>query len=507
MSESEQPEPRNPATGRQMAKGAAWMMMFKIVDKSIGLVSTIILARLLTPADFGLVAMATAVVALTELMGAFGFDTALIQRQNVDRRHYNTAWTFNILFSIAIATLLLTVTGVAAEFYREPRLTEILPVLAFGAFVSGFENIGTVTFRKELNFQKEFIFLLSKRIASFVVTLSLAFAFRTFWALIAGIVTGKAISVLISYRLHDFRPRFDLSARADLLHFSKWLFISNLIQFLHSRSTDFILGRTVGSHSLGIYNIAAEIAALPATELIAPLNRAVYPAYSRLSTRLDELASRFLEVFSLIALIALPVSFGLVSVAEPAVRVMLGPQWMEAVPIIRVVALSGLVGALQSNLYLVIVALGKPKINTMLGSVLLLVTLPTIVFASLHYGIVGAAWAHLFSALLGLTGISLVFNRITGIRIGSLITTLWRPAIAAAIMASGLFPLDAWLVAGPESSLAINRLLILIVAGMGLYVSAILLLWTVAGRPKGAERILLGSLKERLARAGAGHSH
>lgn len=501
MSESDQEEQRSPATGRQMAKGAAWMMTFKLVDRSIGLLSTIILARLLTPADFGLVAMATAVVALTELMGAFGFDTALIQRQNVRNAHYNTAWTFNILFSISIATLLLILAGVAADFYREPRLAEILPILALGAFVSGFENIGTVTFRKELNFRKEFLFLLSKRVASFTVTLTLAFMFRTFWALVAGIVTGKLVSVMISYLLHPYRPRLDLSARNDLLHFSKWLFFSNLIQFLHSRSTDFILGRTVGSHGLGIYNVAAEIAALPATELIAPLNRAVYPAYARLATQLEDLKRRFLEVFGLIALIALPVSFGIVSVAEPAVRLMLGPQWMEAVPLIRIIALSGLVGALQSNMYLVIVALGKPKINTLLGSALLVITLPTIVIASMQYGILGAAWAHFsVSALLGLTGIGFVFTRITQIKVRSLLNKLVRPTLAATVMASALLMIDTWLVAGPEESLAITRLLILVPAGAMIYVGTVLSLWLLAGRPNSAEEILLNIMKEKLAK-------
>lgn len=498
---SDQTEHRSPATGRQMAKGAAWMMTFKLVDRSIGLLSTIILARLLTPADFGLVAMATAVVALTELMGAFGFDTALIQRQNVRNAHYNTAWTFNILFSIAIATLLLILAEVAADFYREPRLAEILPVLAFGAFISGFENIGTVTFRKELNFRKEFLFLLSKRLAAFTVTLSLAFTFRTFWALVAGIVTGKMISVLISYRLHPYRPRLDLSARSDLLHFSKWMFFSNLIQFLHSRSTDFILGRTVGSHGLGIYNIAAEIAALPATELIAPLNRAVYPAYARLASHLEELNRRFLEVFGLIALIAIPVTFGIVSVAEPAVRVMLGPQWLEAVTLIRIIALTGLIGALQSNMYLVILALGKPKINTLLGSVLLIFSLPTVVWASLHYGIVGAAWAHFaVSALFGLTGISLVFTWITQIKVRSLLNKLVRPLLAAVIMASALLMIDTWLVAGPEETLAITRLLILVPAGAMIYVGTVLSFWLIAGRPNSAEETLLKSIKEKLAK-------
>ena len=126
------------ATGGQIARGAAWMMGFKLFDKSIGLISTLVLARVLTPADFGLVAMATAVVALLELMGAFGFDSALIQRQNTDRRHYDTAWTFNVMFGVSIATMLVLLAVPAAGFYHEPRLELMLPALAVGALIGGF---------------------------------------------------------------------------------------------------------------------------------------------------------------------------------------------------------------------------------------------------------------------------------------------------------------------------------------------------------------------------------
>ena len=226
------------ASGAQIAKGIGWMTLFKIADRGIGLLSTLILARLLVPSDFGLVAMASSIVALTELMGAFGFDTALIQRQDARREHYDTAWTFGVLFGVAIALVLVLVANPAADFYHEPRLELIIPILALGALISSFENIGTVAFRKELNFHKEFRFLLLKRISGFVVTIALAVMFRTFWALIAGIITAKTVALVISYQLHPYRPRFSLKARVDLLGFSKWLFISSVLK--NAQPVDFM---------------------------------------------------------------------------------------------------------------------------------------------------------------------------------------------------------------------------------------------------------------------------
>ena len=494
-----------PVSGRKIANGAAWLMLFKVVDKSIGLVSTLILARLLVPADFGLVAMANAVVAFTQLMSAFGFDSALIQRQDARREHYDTAWTFNVIFGVGVAVALSVLAVPMAKFYQDDRLVAIMLVLGVGAIAGGFENIGTVAFRKDLDFRSEFRFLLIKRVASFAVTMALAFGLRSYWALVAGSVTSQVLSALISYRLHPFRPRLTLFARVDLMHFSKWIFLSSLIGFIAGKSTDFILGRTVGSHGLGIYNISWEIASMPSSELIAPLNRAIFPVYARLSGDLAALRSRFISVFGIICLVGIPMSFGLFAAADAAVRVVLGSQWLQSIPLIRIFAVCGLVGALQSNLYLVIVALGKPQANTLLSACLLLISLPLTTWASLNHGVLGASYAVLCSVTVGLVGIVIVFKRITSIRVGSLLAVAWRPVIGAMLMVTLMLWADSTPSFAATSVLGhIARLSSLCAIGVVSYSLSIWCLWKMCGAPdKGAERVLLGLLKPFGLRFGA----
>lgn len=489
---------RTHATGHQIAKGAAWLMGFKLLDKSIGLISTLVLVRVLTPSDFGLVAMAMAVVALLELMGAFGFDSALIQRQDTKRSHFDTAWTFNVIFGASIAALLVLVAVPAAGFYKEPRLELMLPALAIGSLVTGFENIGTVAFRKELNFNLEFKYLLTKRLASFIVTVTLALSLKSFWALIFGIVLGKVMSVLISYRLHPYRPRFSLQARADLFNFSKWLFISNLIQFLHSRSTDFILGRTVGSYGLGVYNLAAEIAAMPSTELIAPLNRAVYPAYAQLAADREKLLKRFLEVFGLISVVAFPVAVGLYCLAGQVVNLLLGPQWQDAIPIMQILGLCGLVGALQGNMYVVMSAMGQPKANTLLSGSLLVVSLPAVIYASLHYGALGAAYAHFAAAILGFLGIVVVFTQVTTLSTFRLFSAMWRPLVASLVMAiliETFRKLEINMLV--NNGILLQFLILLPIAAFG-YTAVLLSLWFFMGRPASTEKIIINFIFRKL---------
>ena len=486
------------ASGRQIAKGIAWLTLFKFADRGIGLLSTLILARLLVPSDFGLVAMGSSVVALTELMGAFGFDTALIQRQDARRAHYDTAWTFGVLFGVATALVLVLLAKPAADFYHEQRLELIIPLLALGALISGFENIGTVAFRKELNFHKEFRFLLLKRISGFVVTIALAVTFRTFWALIAGIITAKSVSLIISYQLHPYRPKFSLAAREDLLNFSKWLFISNLINFCRGRSTDFILGRTVGTHGLGIFNVASEIAMMPATELVAPLNRAVYPAYSRLMSSPDELRRRFLQVFGMIGLVAFPASFGLVSIAGLSVKVLLGPQWLEAIPIVSLVAVCGLSGALQSNMHVYILAVGKPKVSTYFSGVLMLISLPIIIYCSLLYGTLGAATAYLVSSLFGLLGTFIVFSKLSKIEMRSILGILLRPFIGSATMAIAVYIANTWIAANiPDLPIVATMLAMIMLGGIS-YTAIAFALWLLCKRPSGPEQMILSTVLSKL---------
>ena len=177
--------------GTKIAKGAIWMVLFKLIERSVGLISTLILVRLLIPEDFGLLAMALSITTALELLGAFGFDMALIQNQKAGRDHYNTAWTFNVIFAFSSAAILVAIAIPAAIFYHEPRLEAVIYFLALGSFVKGFENIGVVAFRKELEFNKEFKFLIGKKIASFAITVPLAFILKSYWALVFGILVGN----------------------------------------------------------------------------------------------------------------------------------------------------------------------------------------------------------------------------------------------------------------------------------------------------------------------------
>jgi lipopolysaccharide exporter len=476
--------------GNKMAQGAAWMVGFKIAERGIGLISTVILARLLVPADFGLVAMAMAIIAVLELLSAFSFDVSLIQNQQAERRHYDTAWTFNMILGIAGALLLLALASPAARFYSEERLEPVMYVLALGMLAHGFENIGTVAFRKELQFHKEFKFLIAKKLIAFCVTLILAFTLKSYWALVGGTLCSKFAGVALSYAIQPYRPRLSLRAAHELFHFSKWLLINNIILFLYHHSSDFIIGRLSGTHALGIFTIAREISCLPTTQLVAPINRAVFPGYAKMAADPCVLQKGFLDVISIIALISVPVGAGIGICAEPLVRVFLGEKWLDAVPLIQVLAAYGVVTALQTNMGSVLLALGRPRVLTILAGVHVLALVPVLLWLTSEKGILGAAWAALVTVLLLAPLNFLVVLRLLGTGVIALLERIWRPLFATAIMIGGVSAVLIYLAGVAH----IVELAAVVITGAMIYCTVVFSLWSFLSRPSGAERLIWDKL-------------
>jgi O-antigen/teichoic acid export membrane protein len=479
------------SVGRQIARGSFWMLGLRACERSLGLISTVVLARLLTPSDFGLVTMATSIVAVTELLSSFGFDFALIHRVDAERRHFDTAWTLNVLTAACSAAILLALAWPAAVFYREPRLRGVIELLAAALFVEGFQNIGLVAFRKKLDFRKDFAFLFGKRLIVFAVTVPLAIVFRNYWALVVGILAGRASATVLSYIVQSYRPTFSLAAVRELLGFSRWLLLNNVIWALRFRSTDFVIGRLAGSQALGLYSAAYEISNLPTSELVAPLNRAIFPGYAKLASDMPQLRRGFLSVVSVIAACAFPISAGMVVTAALLVPVLLGRAWMDTVPLIHLLVLYGLLVALQANTSSVYLALGRPNILTIVFGWNTLALVLALLWMVPHQGVVGAARAVVVVASLAMPLNYFLVLRLLDLSVWRLCAVMWRPAVAAAVMAVVLrFMIDHWSIQGNVLGLAES-----VLTGAIVYAVLLLTLWLCSGRPSGPEQIAISALR------------
>ncbi len=267
------------------SKAAAWTLAARQAERLLGLVSIAILARLLSPGEFGIVAMAGSVVALVEVLGAFGFDWALMRVPERTRAHYDTAWTLRVIGGLLTFVVLAALAYPAAIYFGQPAVAAIILVMGVNSVIGALENIGIVDFRLQMRFDREFYQRIGGKLAGMLAAVGWALLTHSYWALVIGVTASRLASLLLSYRMHAFRPRWALSQTGALLNFSVWLMIGNLAEVMSSRFADIWVGRHLGSARVGLYSMASELSTLATTEFAAPINRAVYTRYLEMGGR------------------------------------------------------------------------------------------------------------------------------------------------------------------------------------------------------------------------------
>lgn len=475
----------------RMARGAVWMVALRLSVTGLGFLSTVILARLLVPADFGLIALGTSMLAALDLLTSFRFDVALIQNQSVTREDYDSAWTLNQIFGATLATLLCIAAVPAAHFYNEPRLAPVILVLACGALLDGFQNIGIVSFRKELNFSREFAFTVSRKIVQVLVAALMAITLRSYWALAAGIVSSSVTGLIASYAMHPFRPRWALSRAKSLIGFSKWLVLDNIMFFLRNRSSDVFIGKLAGPAQLGLFGLAYELAMVAHNNLTAPIDRAMFPGYARMAADRDTLRDGYLSVAGMTSLIAMPVAVGTASAAPLLVPILFGQQWLDSIPVLQVLGFASALSLMGAGATVVYLALGKPRLLIWVGVTYIAFLLTSMALLLPGRGLVGAAWAFLIAGAVTLPMQLSILNATMGLRLIHWLNRVWRPVTAATAMH---LTVTAVLIALPDAGSGFMRLWqLMMVVGTGgaVYVSVVLVLWLMAGRPRGPERMIL----------------
>ena len=496
------PPPAN--LGNAVAKGAAWTVGFRLADRGIGLISTLILARLLVPEDFGLIAMATTLMALIEVVTVGEFGSAIIHNPDVTRDHYDSAWSMSALFGLTAAVLLVALAYPTAAFFKEPRLVPVIFALSLLPIIDGLFNMGCVDFRKYLQFHKDFQLQVGRKIIGFLIVIPLAFATRSYWALIAGMIAGRAAGLALSYLLHPFRPRFSLRSARSLFRYSAWLMLNNALTFLSQRGAHLVVGRLLTPQALGLYTVSYEMAHLPTTEMAMPVNRAIFPGYSKLQNDRAALRGAFLRVLGVMAVVTIPAGLGMASIAHLFVPAVLGANWLAAAPLITLLALAGTINALQANIESVYLATGHPRLKAAMTLLEVACFLPLLLLLVPRYGLTGAAVALIITASIAAPSnyaIALKLLRLSPLK---LVPVLWRPLVAALIMTAVLLVVFPHSAVRPSSLGNLWAMIAAILLGAATYALALCAMWLAAGRPDGAERWIWTQFLGQLRRAGSG---
>lgn len=417
--------------------GGIWVTVLNISDRSLRILRLIILARLLAPSDFGLMGIAMLAMAVMSQFANLGIDPALIQREedNIDP-YLDTVWSMKIFRGGGLFILLFITAPMFAAFFGEPRAQPVLRVLGIGVVLTGLVNPSIVYFRKNLEFHKQFVYKMTGTLVDFTVAIGVALVLQNVWALVYGVLSGRATRLLVSYMLSDYRPSigFNRDAASKVLDFGKWIWATGLITFIATSGDDAFVGWYLTAASLGFYQMAFRLSNSPATEVTHVISSITFPAYSKLQHDQEALQDAFLKTIRATFVIVVPMSTGIITIAPKFTRILLGEQWMPMVPAMQIMAIGGLFRAIAATGGSLFQGYGIPewdfRMNAIRAGGIILMIWPL----TNALGITGAA----ISITLGIgLALPLWFYKtadITGLSVASYGKSLLTPLIGAAIM-------------------------------------------------------------------------
>jgi O-antigen/teichoic acid export membrane protein len=466
-----------------MFRGSVWMVLLRWGVRLTGLLSTIILARLLIPSDFGIVAMAMFVVSLLELLAQSGQTLAIIRHHNPTRADYDTAWTLSVAVGLVVAILIWVAAPITAAYFHESRVQPVMQWLSVRSLLAGFENIGITDFRRDLKFNLFFLYNISGKVISFVVAIPLAFMWRSYWALVAGIIVAQLARNVMSFIMHPYRPRLSLAKLSEMGSFSAWTLVKVAGGYFNAQADQIVVGGLLGSGAMGGYAVATDLASSPSKEITEPMVAALYPVMARARSDQGALRRLYIKTFGWSAVICASTALGVLMVAHDLVHLVLGNKWLTVEPLMGWLALSGGLLGLSAGAYTTFDALGKPRLGAQMQWVRLVILVVALVPVSLFLRDMSAiAIARFAVTALFIPTLLLAIGREINISASDYLGALWRPALASACMCTILYFANGELVPGDL------RLACDVVMGAVSFVVILLFLWRLAGKPQGPER-------------------
>jgi lipopolysaccharide exporter len=474
-------------SAHRVATGAGWLYGHRWLERLLDFLAIVVLARLLAPSDFGLVAIATSFVAIIEGLSAFDVTRALIRSRDHHRALYDSAWTLSALRGGVAALLMVAV----APWLGDERLTAVVLALAISPLLTGLANPRFVVFERGLDYSRLAFQAIAAKIVSISLTLLVAYLYRSYWALVLGTLAGSLASTVLSYVLKPSRPRISLARVRDIFAFSGWLSLTSAVTTLSTETDRLIVGRLLGVAEAGLYFMTMRVGVLPTRELISPLQRILFPSFSELAQDPERLRRAVRESINVLGSLSLPAACGFALVANDFVPLALGGQWTTIVPLLTVLVPYLGVRATLSMVLPCVMALGRTRLLFWVSFVYGLVHVPAFVFGTALFGLPGSIWSIVLAGVLYTYMNAWMLRTTVGLSFLEVWSELRRPlgaalAMVGVVLAAGIAtPAVSFSPAGSWISLSVKVFL-----GALVFCSAQYAMWRLEGRPAGIERRL-----------------
>lgn len=462
-------------------RGAGWLVASRFLGRFIDFFTLLIMARVLTPADFGLTALAMSCVAIVDMVLEIPVTQALVRLPQIDKSHLDTGFTLGALRGLAIALILLAVAWPFSRINGDPQLVPVILALAFAPIARGLASPGLILFIRELGFRRNFLLETGGKLLAFCLAIATLLLGGGYWALVVNFVAAPIFGGAISYMLAPYRPALSLARLPDFAGFVGWFTSAQLVSAVNWQFDRILLGLAGDKEALGRYAVAADLSVMPTQSLIGPALQPIMAAFARIKAEGERLRLAFLKAARFSMLASMPCSLGIALTADLIVEVLLGPKWHGADWLLSLLSLSVMATPYFQTLYSLSLALGRPEVIFRLNLCDLAIRVVVVAIGFLQWGAVGMAAGRLVAAAIMAVLYLRQLPSLLSIGLADQLLNLWKIAAAAAVMALGVLGLRAGL-AGWQPP-AIVELTLVAMAGALLYGVVLLAcgLWLAIG--------------------------
>ncbi len=446
-----------PPLGGKALLSAGWLVLSRFAGRLVDFFLLIMLARILVPADFGLVALAMTAISIVDIVLELPVTQALTRLPKVERDHLDTGFTIGVLRGLLILAVMVAVSWPLAALYNDPRLTELLLVLAIGPVARGLYNPAMVHFARVIDFRPAVVAEVAGKLYAACLAVSVAAAGYGYWALVAGSVASPVITTVVSYGLSPYLPRLSLRRLKDFAGFVGWLSAAQVIAAINWQFDRIVLGRILDRGTFGQFAMASDVAVLPTQSLVGPAMQPVMAAMARLVEDQTRLRTAFLKAALYTMLVSVPVCVGMALTADLAVRILFGPNWQLAGSFLQGLALTVMTIPYFQAVFSLALASNRAATVFRLNLFDLVLRIGLVALGVWYAGALGAIAARGALSIAIFVLCLFTVRRLVGASVTRQLANLWKVAAAAALMVATVLALRrglALLEVGPLVELA-----------------------------------------------------
>jgi O-antigen/teichoic acid export membrane protein len=430
--------------------GLGWSGASRALGQILQLAVAVVLARLLSPKDYGLLGMVVVFTGFANSLADMGLGASIIQKSDLSDRHLNSVFWINVLTGILLTTLFVLGAPLVASFYKEPQLQLLTALIALSFFLGSLNVVHGALLDKALNFRAKFWIETISALVAGIVGLILAFAGAGVWSLLGQLLTSTAVRGVVLWSLSPWRPAmsFDLSAVKELMRFGGNLVGFGTVIYWSMNIDKLVIGRWIGSSALGVYSLADRLMRLPLANVTDISTAVMFPALSVIQGEVEAVRRAYLRGTRMIALLTFPMMIGLSVLAHPAILVIYGSKWREAIVILQLLCFAGMAQSVYNTATWIFLSQGRTDILFRLAIYATAVRAAG-VFIGVHWGLVGVAWAYVLSSYVFLwypTWASAGY--LLNLRFKDLLRNVAGPFACAASMGIMLWISDRWVFGG-----------------------------------------------------------